>query len=93
MKVQQFLQRKTIESPEDISLQLELFAYMVAKHYGVSLTEVYQMSEEIFTQSLVWALAVEEEQEKEVARQKFAESTDSNEIITFDYSFLEQEDF
>jgi len=93
LKVQQFLQRKTIESPEDISLQLKLFAYLVAKHYGVSLTEVYQMSEEIFTQSLVWALAVEEEQGKEYERQRFIEKSGSNEIVTFDYSFLEQEDF
>lgn len=93
MKVQQFLQKKTIDSPEDISLQLELFAYMVAKHYGVSLMEVYQMDEEVFRQSLVWAMAVEEEQEKEAERQRFIENTDSSEIITFDYSFLEQEDF
>lgn len=93
MKVQQFLQRKTIESPEDISLQLELFAYMVAKHYGVSLMEVYQMDDDVFKQSLVWAMAVEEEQEKEAERQRFIENTDSSEIITFDYSFLEEEDF
>jgi len=91
--VQQFLQRKTIESPEDISLQLELFAYMVAKHYSVSLMEVYQMDEDVFKQSLVWAMAVEEEQEKEAERQRFIENTDSNEIITFDYSFLEEEDY
>ena len=91
--MQQFLQKKTIDSPEDISLQLELFAYMVAKHYGVSLMEVYQMDEEVFRQSLVWAMAVEEEQEKEAERQRFIENTDSSEIITFDYSFLEQEDF
>jgi len=93
LKVQQFLQRKTIESPEDISLQLELFAYMVAKHYSVSLMEVYQMDEDVFKQSLVWAMAVEEEQEKEAERQRFIENTDSNEIITFDYSFLEEEDY
>tara|TARA_R110002051_G_C8585925_1_gene478046 strand:+ start:497 stop:778 length:282 start_codon:yes stop_codon:yes gene_type:complete len=93
LKVQQFLQRKTIESPEDISLQLELFAYMVAKHYGVSLMEVYQMSEEIFTKSLVWAMAVEEEQEKAAKRQEFVENTDSSEIVNLDYSFLEEEDF
>ena len=91
--MQQFLQRKTIESPEDISLQLELFAYMVAKHYGVSLMEVYQMDDDVFKQSLVWAMAVEEEQEKEAERQRFIENTDSSEIITFDYSFLEEEDF
>ena len=91
--MQQFLQRKTIESPEDISLQLELFAYMVAKHYSVSLMEVYQMDEDVFKQSLVWAMAVEEEQEKEAERQRFIENTDSNEIITFDYSFLEEEDY
>ena len=66
---------------------------MVAKHYGVSLMEVYQMDDDVFKQSLVWAMAVEEEQEKEAERQRFIENTDSSEIITFDYSFLEEEDF
>ncbi len=93
MKVQRFLQKKTVETPEDIALQLELFAYMVAKHYGVSLMEVYQMSDEVFERSLIWAMAVEEEQEKEMEKQRFADNTESNEIISFDYSFLEQEDF
>jgi len=91
--VQRFLQKKTVETPEDIALQLELFAYMVAKHYGVSLMEVYQMSDEVFERSLIWAMAVEEEQEKEMEKQRFADNTESNEIISFDYSFLEQEDF
>tara|TARA_R100000008_G_C3496167_1_gene121240 strand:+ start:393 stop:674 length:282 start_codon:yes stop_codon:yes gene_type:complete len=93
LKVQRFLQKKTVETPEDIALQLELFAYMVAKHYGVSLMEVYQMSDEVFERSLIWAMAVEEEQEKEMEKQRFADNTESNEIISFDYSFLEQEDF
>lgn len=91
--MQRFLQKKTVETPEDIALQLELFAYMVAKHYGVSLMEVYQMSDEVFERSLIWAMAVEEEQEKEMEKQRFADNTESNEIISFDYSFLEQEDF
>jgi hypothetical protein len=86
------LQRKTIKSTEDIDLQNQLFAYIVAKHYGVSLTEVYNMGEAMFKQSLIWALAIEDEERKAQKRQEMESST-SNETVTFDYDFLHQEDF
>ena len=69
-----------------------MFAYIVAKHYSISLTEVYQMEKEIFTQSLAWALAVNDEEEKERKRQNMQDST-GNETVTLDYSFLDREEF
>jgi hypothetical protein len=92
LKVQQFLNKSRIETPEDLVLQHQLFAYIVAKHYSISLTEVYQMENEIFTQSLAWALAVQEEEEKDMRRQQMQDNT-SNETVTLDYTFLEGEDF
>jgi hypothetical protein len=92
LKVQQFLNKSRLETPEDLVLQHQLFAYIVAKHYSISLTEVYQMEEDIYTQSLVWALAVREEEEKETRRQQMRENT-SNETVSLDYTFLESEDF
>ena len=73
-------------------MQNQLFAYIVAKHYGISLSEVYNMGQEILKQSLIWALAIQEEERKEQRRQQ-AESATSNETVTFDYDFLHQEDF
>jgi hypothetical protein len=93
LKVQRFLKSKTIETPEDISLQLQMFAYMVAKHYGISLKEVYEMDEMLFRQSVAWALAVDEVQQKEMEKQEMIQRSGSNEVVSFDYSFLEREDF
>lgn len=91
MRVQQFLKKRKIESIEDFGLQAQLFAYIVAKHYSISLTEVYQMDKEIFTQSLAWALAINDEEDKERKRQHMQDST-GNETVTLDYSFLDGED-
>ena len=94
MKVQRFLNKKSIDTPEDITLQLQLFAYMIAKHYGISLTEVYQMNDEIFRQSLVWAMAIEEEEQKAMEKTRVSSESGSNEVISLDYSFLNfEEDF
>tara|TARA_B100001245_G_scaffold230246_1_gene209495 strand:- start:1307 stop:1585 length:279 start_codon:yes stop_codon:yes gene_type:complete len=92
LKVQQFLNKSRIETPEDLILQNQLFAYIVAKHYSISLTEVYQMEDDVFTQSIAWALAVQEEEEKELRRQQMQDET-SNETVSVDYTFLETEDF
>ena len=94
MKVQQFLNRKQVDTAQDIGMQMQLFAYLVAKHYSISLTEVYQMSAEVFKQSLVWAMAIEGEQEKAMEKQRVKSNSGSSEIVTFDYSFLNvEEDF
>jgi hypothetical protein len=87
------LKKKTIETSEDIELQLQLFAYNVAKHYNISLTEVYNMSEDVFRQSLAWALAFDSITKKEQEKQRVMANTESNDVVTLDYSFLEQEDF
>ena len=50
------------------------------------------MGEATFKQSLIWALAIEDEERKAQKRQEMESST-SNETVTFDYDFLHQEDF
>ena len=89
MKVRQFLKKKKIESSEDLEMQMQLFAYIVAKHYSISLQEVYNMSEEIFRQSLSWALAINEQERQEQKKQ----TMESDDTVEFDYSFLEMEEF
>ena len=91
MRVQRFLSSGKVETAEDIALQTQLFAYIVAKHYGISLTEVLNMERGVFKQSLVWAMAVDDEQGKERKRLNMQERT-GNETITLDYSFLQMED-
>ena len=90
MRVQRFLSSGKVETTEDIELQTQLFAYIVAKHYSISLHEVYNMSEPIFRQSLSWALAINEEERLEQKKQKVSESDDT---VEFDYTFLEMEEF
>tara|TARA_R100001510_G_C7656998_1_gene217993 strand:+ start:7394 stop:7672 length:279 start_codon:yes stop_codon:yes gene_type:complete len=92
LKVQQFLQKGQVEDVGDVYLHTQLFAYRIAKHYNISLGEVYSMSDELFKQSLVWALAVEAEQEKEAEVQNRKAST-NQEVVRLDYDFLEAEDF
>ena len=50
------------------------------------------MEDDVFTQSIAWALAVQEEEEKELRRQQMQDET-SNETVSVDYTFLETEDF
>ena len=73
-------------------MQNQLFAYIVAKHYNISLHEVYNMEQGTFKQSLVWALAIQDEEKKEQKKQEMQNQT-SNETVTFDYNFLNREDF
>lgn len=68
---------------------MQLFAYLVAKHYSISLHEVYHMSAPIFKQSLSWALAIDEEERRERKKQ----TTESDDTVEFDYTFLEMEEF
>ena len=68
--MQQYIEKSRIETPEDIEYQLQGLAYRVAKHYGISLLEVYSMSPALFRQSLAWALVVEEEQQEQAKVQK-----------------------
>ena len=92
MKVQHFLKKGQIENVGDVYLHTQLFAYRIAKHYNISLGEVYNMSDELFKQSLVWALAVEEEEERN-RKIESAKSSTNQEVVTLDYDFLDSEDF
>tara|TARA_R100000406_G_scaffold45087_1_gene30306 strand:+ start:751 stop:933 length:183 start_codon:yes stop_codon:yes gene_type:complete len=60
VKVNKFLDKKQYTEVEDLTLQAELYAYIVASHYSISLQDVYNMPLPIFQQSLKWALAVKE---------------------------------
>lgn len=91
--IETFLSRKTVASPEDIGLQMELWAYVVAKHYGISLKEVHEMTPETFQQSLTWALVGRNQEEKEMKRQRQQANSGGQETVTLDYSWLEMEDF
>ena len=91
--IETFLSRKTVASPEDIGLQMELWAYVVAKHYGISLKEGHEMTPETFQQSLTWALVGRNQEEKEMKRQRQQANSGGQETVTLDYSWLEMEDF
>jgi len=91
LRIQEFLKRKDIKGQEDFILQNQLFAYFVAKHYGISPQEVYEMPINMFRQSLSWALAMQDNENKEAARANMQSQT-GNETITLDYGFLDMED-
>jgi len=92
LRLQEFLQKPKSTTLEDIELQFQMLAYIVAKHYGISLTEVLNMTPEVFTQSYVWAIAIDEQKIKEQEKAN-KENTSGNETVKVDYSFLELEDF
>ena len=91
--MQRYIEKKKIETPEDIEYQLQALAYRVAKHYGISLLEVYSMSPALFKQSLAWALVVDEEKEEQAKVQQQKAKSKGNETVRLDYSFLDKEDF
>tara|TARA_R100000808_G_scaffold5226_1_gene16049 strand:+ start:16289 stop:16570 length:282 start_codon:yes stop_codon:yes gene_type:complete len=93
LKVQQYIEKKKIETPEDVEYQLQGLAYRVAKHYGISLLEVYSMPPALFKQSLAWALVVEEEQQEQAKVQQQKAKSKGNETVRLDYAFLDKEDF
>ena len=91
MKVNKFLDKKQYTEVEDLTLQAELYAYIVASHYGVSLHDVYNMPLPIFQQSLTWALAVREHRDKNREIQKQKAKAGDKEVVSLDYSFLDWE--
>ena len=86
-----FLKKKKVDSEEDFSMQVQMWAYIIAKHYGILLAAVYEMPSSLFQQSLIWALAINEEQEKERAVQKQKSKSKGNETVSLDYEFLDWE--
>ena len=91
MNVQKFLNKKSFTELEDIELQAEYFAYTVARHYNISLYDVYKMPLPIFKQSLKWAMAITEEKEKEEKKQEQQSKAGDREVVGLDYSFLDWE--
>tara|TARA_R110002020_G_scaffold173731_1_gene364664 strand:- start:117 stop:395 length:279 start_codon:yes stop_codon:yes gene_type:complete len=91
--IEDFLHRNVVASPQDIEIQLQLWCYMVAKHFQISLKEVHEMSPETFQQSLAWALVGtnQQKQAQEVERQK--SKSGGKETVPLDYNWLQNEDF
>jgi len=74
-------------------MQLELWAYVIATHYSISLKEVHEMTPATFQQSLSWALAGRNQQEKQMKRQRQEAKSGGRETVSLDYDWLELEDF
>ena len=91
MRVDSFLKKEEYDSAEDYQTQIELWAYIIAKHYNISLTEVYSMPNNIFKQSLVWAMAATDENKKNIERKKQKAKSGDREVVNLDYSFLDWE--
>lgn len=91
--IESFLSRKVIHTPADLELSLEMKAYIVAKHYGVSIKEVHEMTSQQFYQSYTWAMIGRKEEEKANKRANQSSKSGSRETVSLDYSFLDTEDF
>ena len=91
MRVEQFLKKTKYESSEDLSTQIELWAYIISQHYGMSLAEVYDLPPRLFKQSLVWAMVATEEKTKESERRRQQAKGGDRETVGLDYSLLEWE--
>ena len=73
-----------------------MWAYIIAKHFSISIKEVHEMTPQQFYQSLTWAMVGQEEEEKgrekSKARNKSAKGG-SQEVVSVDYSnFLAMEE-
>ncbi len=51
------------------------------------------MERSIFQQSLIWAIAANEEEEEQQRKAEMESRTESNDIVEFDYSFIDMEEF
>tara|TARA_R110000796_G_scaffold9179_1_gene31498 strand:+ start:280 stop:564 length:285 start_codon:yes stop_codon:yes gene_type:complete len=91
VRVQKFLSKNKIDSEKDLTTQVELWAYTIAKHYSISLLEVYSMPPRLFKQSLVWAMVGTEEQNKQNKQNKQQAKAGDREMVKLDYSFLDWE--
>tara|TARA_R110002167_G_scaffold15540_5_gene61972 strand:+ start:862 stop:1140 length:279 start_codon:yes stop_codon:yes gene_type:complete len=91
--IESFLSRKLLKTPQDLELQLETQAYIVAKHYSISIKEVHEMTPQQFYQSYTWAMVGRRQEEKEQKKQNTASKGGSRETVSPDYSFLNSEEF
>tara|TARA_Y100000361_G_scaffold93250_1_gene83199 strand:+ start:2215 stop:2472 length:258 start_codon:yes stop_codon:yes gene_type:complete len=78
---------KLVRDSKDIELQSELFAYLVATHYKISLQEAYDMDIDVFKKSLSWAMAMNERDKKNIEKQSLKQRT-GGEVVDLDYSWL-----
>tara|TARA_A100001201_G_C3934003_1_gene154463 strand:- start:206 stop:424 length:219 start_codon:yes stop_codon:yes gene_type:complete len=72
-------------------LQLELWAYVIAKHFSISIKEVHEMNPKQFQQSLVWTMVGRKQEEKEHKKRAQSEGG-SRETVSLDYNWA-MEDF
>ena len=70
-------------------IRLEMWAYIIAKHYGGSLKEVHDMAPDTFQQSLVWAMVGRKNEEKEMKRKRQEANNEGRETVSLDYTFVE----
>ena len=91
--IESFLSRKVINTPADLELQMEMKAYIVAKHYSISIKEVHEMTPQQFFQSFTWAIVGRKEEEKANKRSNQSSKSGSRETVSLDYDFLNTEDF
>lgn len=91
--IESFLSRKVINTPADLELQMEMKAYIVAKHYSISIKEVHEMTPQQFFQSFTWAIVGRKEEEKANKRSNQSSKSGSRETVSLDYDFLNMEDF
>ena len=91
--IERFLSRKVINTPADLELQMEMKAYIVAKHYSISIKEVHEMTPQQFFQSFTWAIVGRKEEEKANKRSNQSSKSGSRETVSLDYDFLNTEDF
>tara|TARA_Y100001973_G_scaffold61948_1_gene91001 strand:+ start:2671 stop:2949 length:279 start_codon:yes stop_codon:yes gene_type:complete len=91
--IEDFLRRSTITTPADLELSLEMQAYIVAKHYSISIKEVQEMTPQQFYQSYTWAMVARKEEEKANKRNNQSAKSGGRETVSLDYDFLNREDF
>tara|TARA_R100000995_G_scaffold17466_1_gene6914 strand:- start:645 stop:920 length:276 start_codon:yes stop_codon:yes gene_type:complete len=90
--IEKFLSRKQVVNPQDLELQLELWAYVIAQHFSISIKEVHEMSPQQFEQSLVWTMVGRKEEEKAQKKQQKSSKGGSRETVSLDYNWA-MEDF
>ncbi len=54
----------------DVSMSMDSSIYYVMKHYSLSLSDIKSLTQEEFSQMLVWAVANDELQQEEMDKQK-----------------------
>ena len=91
MRVDKFLKKDKFDCAEDYSTQIEMWAYIIAKHFNMSLLEVYSLPRRLFKQSLVWAMVITDENKKDIERKKQQAKAGDREMVNLDYSFLDGE--